>query len=392
MSASLKIAIIAACPFPLARGTPVRILRMAEALADRGHEVHVATYHLGTGVVSPQVKLHRIRELAWYQKLSPGPTYRKLAFVDPILTHLVRGLLRRHRFDIIHGHHYEGLLVGAAARVGTGVPLVYDAHTLLMSELPFYSLGLPYGIKRGLGRWMDGWMPRLADHTVCVTDTIRNKLVADAGYTPSRVSVITNGVEYEHFDPDAHPTAAMTAGGSFIFTGNLAEYQGIDLMLKAFAAALPRIPAARLRIASDSSFEPYEALARDLGIRQQIDVISSPAFSELPGLLAASNVAINPRVDCDGVPVKLLNYMASGRPVVSFVSSAPGVVHERTGWLVESGNVSALADGMVTLLQNPALARSIGRAARQYVAENCRWQVVAERCETLYCNLIEARK
>ena len=392
MSASLKIAIIAACPFPLARGTPVRILRMAEALAGRGHEVHVATYHLGTGVVSPRVNLHRIRELAWYQKLSPGPTYRKLAFVDPILTRLVRGLLQQHRFDVIHGHHYEGLLVGAAARVGTGVPLVYDAHTLLMSELPFYSLGLPYGIKRGLGRWMDGWMPRLADHTVCVTDTIRNKLVADAGYTPSRVSVITNGVEYEHFDPDVHPTAAVAAGGSFIFTGNLAEYQGIDLMLKAFAAALPRIPAARLRIASDSSFEPYEALARDLGIRQRIDVISSPAFSELPGLLAASDVAINPRVDCDGVPVKLLNYMASGRPVVSFVSSAPGVVHERTGWLVESGNVSALADGMVTLLQNPELAQSIGRAARQYVAENCRWQVVAERCETLYRNLIEARK
>jgi len=392
MTAPLRIALVAACPFPLARGTPVRILRMAEALAERGHEVHVATYHLGTGPVSPRVKLHRIRELSWYQKLSPGPTYRKLAFVDPILTRLLRGLLREQRFDVIHGHHYEGLLVGAAARVGTGVPLVYDAHTLLMSELPFYSLGLPYGVKRGMGRWMDGWMPRLADHTVCVTDTIRNKLVHDAGIAPSRVSVITNGVEYEHFDPDAQPPAVATTGGSLIFTGNLAEYQGIDMMLKAFAAALPRVPAARLRIASDSSFEPYEAMARELGIRQQIDIISSPAFHDLPGLLLASDVAVNPRVDCDGVPVKLLNYMASGRPVVSFASSAPGVVHQRTGWLAESGNVSALADGMVTLLQNPELAQGIGRAARQYVAENCRWQVVAERCETLYRSLIEARK
>ena len=42
----MRIAIVAACPFPLPRGTPVRILRMAEALADRGHEVHVVTYHL----------------------------------------------------------------------------------------------------------------------------------------------------------------------------------------------------------------------------------------------------------------------------------------------------------------------------------------------------------
>ena len=72
-------------------------------------------------------------------------------------------------------------------------------------------------------------MPRLADHTVCVTETIRNKLVAEAGFTPSRASVITNGVEYEHFDPDAHPPAVATTGGSLIFTGNLAEYQGIDI-------------------------------------------------------------------------------------------------------------------------------------------------------------------
>ena len=128
MTAPLRIAIVAACPFPLARGTPVRILRMAEALAERGHEVHVATYHLGNGPVSPRVKLHRIRDLAWYQKLSPGPTQRKPARGVAHRLRLVRGLLREHRFDVIHGHHYEGLLVGAAARVGTGVPLVYDAH------------------------------------------------------------------------------------------------------------------------------------------------------------------------------------------------------------------------------------------------------------------------
>jgi len=391
MTAPLKIAVVAACPFPLARGTPVRILRMAEALAERGHEVHVAAYHLGSGPVSARVHLHRIRDVSWYRRLAPGPTYSKLAVIDPILARLVRRLLKQHKFDVIHGHHYEGLLVGASARVGTGVPLVYDAHTLLMSELPFYPLGLSQGVKRAIGTWMDAWMPRLADHTVCVTQTIRDKLVGDARFDPARVSVISNGVEYEHFDPTAHPAPRPGDNRTLIFTGNLAEYQGIDLMLKAFATALLRVPDARLRIASESSFEPYEGLARELGIRDRIDLISSPTFQQLPGLLAASDVAVNPRVDCDGIPVKLLNYMASARPVVSFTSSAPGVEHARTGWLAESGNVSALADGMVTLLDDSALARRIGQAARQYVRDNCRWQVVAERCESLYRSLLEAR-
>ncbi len=388
----LRIAIVAACPFPLARGTPVRILRMAEALAARGNEVHVITYHLGSGPVDPAVQVHRTRNLSFYQKLSPGPTYGKLAFVDPLLALKLRDVLGAHRFDVIHAHHYEGLLVSAAARVGRRVPLVYDAHMLLMSELPFYSLGLPYAVKRSMGAWMDGWMPRLADHTVCVTETIRDKLVGRGGMDPKRLSVISNGVEFEHFDPARYPSASPDARPTLIFTGNLAEYQGIDLMLMAFGKAVARIPEARLRIASDSSFEPYEALARELGIRQQVDIIPSPGFADLPELLAGSSVAVNPRIDCDGIPVKLLNYMASGRAVVSFDSSAPGVVHGQTGWLAASGDTSALANGMVSLLTQPVMARALGEASRKYVAENCRWSIVAERCEAVYDRLLEGRK
>ncbi len=387
---SLRVAVVAACPFPLARGTPVRILRMAEALAGRGHEVHVVTYHLGSGAVSPAVRVHRIRDLGFYRRLSPGPSYRKLLLVDPFLVSLLRRLLREWPFDVIHAHHYEGVLVGALARRGRPVPMVYDAHTLLMSELPFYPLGLPAGVKRAAGVWMDRHLPRLADHTVCVTETIRDKLIGRAGMDPQRVSVITNGVEFEHFNSPLPAPPTEDRPPTLVFTGNLAEYQGIDLMLKAFQRVLRRVPGARLVVASDTAFDPYEALANELGIRRQIDIVRSPSFKDLPALLAAGDVALNPRVDCDGIPVKLLNYMAAGRPVVSFESSAPGVVHARTGWLAASGDIQAFADGIVALLNDRALATRLGDAARSYVSENCRWPIVAERCETLYRRMIEA--
>lgn len=387
---SMKIAVVAACPLPLARGTPIRILRLAEALAARGHEIHVATYHLGSGPVGQGVQLHRIDDIPTYRKMSPGPTYGKLLRVDPRLTRLLRRLLRESRFDIIHAHHYEGLLVGAAARRGLQLPLVYDAHTLLMSELPYYSLGLPTSIKRSLGRWMDGWTPRLADHTVCVTDTIRDKLVGGAGMDPDKVSVVANGVEVEHFDPTGLDTRSPGHQRCLIFTGNLAEYQGIDLMLRAFGEVAPKVDDVRLKIVSASPFGPYEALARELGIRDRIDIVKETGFSELPQLLAAADIALNPRVDCDGVPVKLLNYMAAARPVVSFDSSAPGVVHGRTGWLAESGNVSAFAAGVIALLNDPQVACEIGRAARAYVVRHCSWSTAAERCEELYGRLTAA--
>jgi glycosyltransferase involved in cell wall biosynthesis len=383
----LRIAVVAACPFPLPRGTPIRILRLSEALAARGHEVHIATYHLGSGPVAPAIGVHRIDDVRSYQKLSPGPTYGKLMRVDPKLGRLLRRLLRSRQFDVIHAHHYEGLLVSAAARAGSGVPLIYDAHTLLASELPFYSLGIPKEVMRRLGRRMDGWMPRLAEHAVCVTETIRDKLVRDLRLDSSRVSVVANGVEVEHFDPATVTAPVVRPGRSVMFTGNLAEYQGIDLMLMAFQFASRHVEDARLVIVTDSPFTPYESLARQLGIRDRIDIVPSPSFDALPRLLVGANVAVNPRTDCDGVPVKLLNYMAAARAVVSFDGSAPGVEHGRTGWLAPSGDVEALGQGIVELLQQPERARAIGAAAREYIVRHCSWDMAAQRCEDVYRQL-----
>jgi glycosyltransferase involved in cell wall biosynthesis len=390
VSSRLRILVVAACPLPIARGTPVRILRLAETLVARGHDVEVATYHLGEGPVAPGLKLRRIDDIPSYTRMAPGPSYRKLVVVDPKLRRLVRQLLAAGRFDVIHAHHFEGLLVSAGLK--KAAPIVYDAHTMLASELAYYPLGLPSGLKRFAGRVLDRWIPKLAHHTVTVTETIRDKLIAECGMSPERVTVVPNGVEVDHFDPAAQPPRAPRDHRAVIFTGNLAEYQGIDHLLRAFARAAKQVPDVRLRIASDSAFAPYEALARQLGIRDRIDLIVSPTFAQLPRLLSDADIAVNPRVECDGVPVKLLNYMAAARPVVSFDRSAPGVVHGETAWLAPGGDDDALGDGMLALLNDPGLATRIGQAARQHVLERSSWDRSAGICEDVYARLLSARR
>ena len=107
---------VAACPFPHPRGTPIRILRMAEALAARGHEIHVVTYHLGSSHLSARLRIHRTRTLASYRHVAPGPTYEKLLILDPLLAAKLVEVIRRFSIDLVHAHHYEGLLVAAGAR------------------------------------------------------------------------------------------------------------------------------------------------------------------------------------------------------------------------------------------------------------------------------------
>lgn len=383
----LTVAFVAACPVPLARGTPVRIVRMAESLARRGHHVHLVAYHLGLGEISDQVQVHRTPQVPTYTKLSPGPSYQKLLVMDPVLTLTLRRVLRRHRFDIIHAHHYEGLLVAKAAALGSQLPLVYDAHTLLASELPTYGLGLPLRWKQSLGRRLDRKLPRLADHIISVTQKIKERMQSSIDIPDSRISVISNGVELELFDAQEEPVRSPQAPKNVTFSGNMATYQGIDILLAAFAKILAVRSDIRLVIATESSFEPYEALARELGVRQSIDLVTGD-FRQVPSILAAADLTVSPRVDCDGIPMKILNYMAAARPVVAFRGSAPGLTHGRTAWLVDDGDVSAFADGIMTLVDDVELAKRIGNQARSYVKSNHSWDLVAAETERTYRHIL----
>lgn len=387
----LTVAVVAACPFPAPRGTPIRIQRLAEAVAARGHRVHVVTYHYGSGETAPELTTHRTPRVTTYHKLAPGPTYVKLALLDPLLVLKLRRILRRYPVDVIHAHHFEGLLVAQAARLGTSIPLVFDAHTLLMSELPFYRLGLPLRAKRFIAAAFDRHLPVMADHVVTVTDRIRERLLQLRAVSEDGVTVVRNGADLHLFKQHSSGRGkGTTASPTLIFTGNLAPYQGIDLMLMAFRKVLDRRRDVRLTIVTDSSFDQYDALARDLGIRNSIDVMQA-SFEEVPEQLATATVAMNPRTECDGIPVKLLNYMAAGKPVVSFAGSAPGVRHGESGWLVPDGDIDGFAEGALTLIRNGELADALGSGARRFVEAQHNWDRSAEVIEKIFRRLIARR-
>jgi glycosyltransferase involved in cell wall biosynthesis len=373
---------IAACPFPWPRGTPIRIHRIAEAVARRGHAVHVVTYHLGEDLANPPFVVHRIRDVPGYRRTDPGPTVRKLFQLDPMLAGLLRRLHREIRFDVVHAHHYEGLLV--ASHAVRGIPIVYDAHTLLASELPTYPLGVPRGWIQGLAPWLDRHLPRRADRVIAVSEAIRRALTTLGASATERTHVIPNGVECEHFTVERGTTPD---GCTVIFTGNLAPYQGVNLMLEAFALLYARRADVRLMIVTDSPFTPFEPLAQRLGVLAAVD-LRRATFPEQPALLAAATVAVNPRIRCDGIPQKLLNYMAAGMPIVSFEGSAGPLRHEVTGLCVPDAATAAMADALERLLTDRALARTLGDAARDQARREFSWDQVAARVEGVYRDAI----
>jgi glycosyltransferase involved in cell wall biosynthesis len=382
----MKIAMVAACPFLSPRGTPIRVHRMAEALGRRGHDVHVVTYHLGDPVRTPHITVHRIAGPANYTRAAPGPTLTKLALLDPLLARKLRSVLRGGHFDVIHAHHYEGMLCGLLARRRQAPPLVFDVHTLLESELPSYSTTGRALIKR-IGRVLDRLLPAHADHVIAVSEDMRRELERLGRVSRSQLSVISNGVEADHFCSDtAEPVPNL-----IVFAGNLAPYQGIDLLLRTFARVRQEVPAARLRLLTDGDFNPLRPLAEMLGIASDIEVMAVD-YAALPQALGAATVLVNPRPVCSGVPQKLFNYMASARPVASFAASSALLEHEKTGLIVSDGDTAAFAAAIVRLMRDPALAARLGEGARLLVSKHHSWDQVAARVEQVYaCVLARTR-
>jgi glycosyltransferase involved in cell wall biosynthesis len=220
---------------------------MAEALGRRGHDVHVVTYHLGDAVRATNVTVHRIAGPASYTRAAPGPTFTKLVWLDPLLALKLRSVLAGAHFDLIHAHHYEGMLCGLLARRGHAPPLVFDVHTLLESELPSYSVVGRALIKR-IGRALDRRLPAQADHVIAVSEDMRQELERLGKVSRSKISVISNGVEADHFYSDA----ADPVDKVIVYAGNLAPYQGIELLLRAFARVRQDEPAHRWGLQPDA--------------------------------------------------------------------------------------------------------------------------------------------
>ena len=384
---SFRIAMVAACPFPAPRGTPIRIYRIAEMLALRGHTVDVFTYHLGERSTQQPFNVHRISRIPTYKKLDPGPSYQKLLIMDPLLTAKVTWGIKSRRYDIVHAHHFEGLLAALPGSSMFSTPIVFDVHTLLESELPAYELGLPKRWLSRIGRSLDRRLPPMSDHIIAVSEQIRERLLEHGAVSADRISLIPNGIE-SFFLSCRRPRPLASEGDAtyLVYAGNLATYQGIELLLKAFADAHSTKPELRLLMLTDSGLSNYESLARELGIREYIDV-ANPGPEELVTILSEASVAANPRSTCSGLPQKLLNYMAAGCPIVSCEGSGAHIDNGTTGLLVENENVAAFSQAILRLLDDPVLARRLGGNAKAYVRENLSWEKTAECIEEVYDKL-----
>jgi len=385
-----SIAMIAPCPFPANYGTPGAIREMCETLSTRGHRVHVVTYPFGENLPVGSAKVWR----SWYwrkqDRLHAGPSCKKL-LLDLFLLLTVCRVIRSQRIDVIHGHNYEGVLIGFVAKLITGKPLIYNAVNLMADELPSYHFIKPAFLAAPIARFLDLVVAKLPDYFIAVTNELQRSLIG-LGAPAERIRFVACGVKGRMFDKGDPVTlrARYEIGQRpvVMYTGINSPFQRIDHLLRAFRLTLQEEPTALLMVVSPLKHDPDVAanrqMAESLGISQSVRWIEGQTLAELPDYLAMATVAVISRPEVPGHPIKLLNYMAAAKPIVCFEGAAKGVRHMQEAYVVCDHDWQTLGFGILTLMRDPELAARLGKRAKQMVLRDFDWARLCRKIEDVY--------
>jgi glycosyltransferase involved in cell wall biosynthesis len=386
---------VAACPFPANHGSAASIREMSDTLSQMGHAVHIVTYRTGQKDIAVRyAKVHRTGSFRPETNAKVGPSPEK--FVEDVaLLRLLRRVIQREGIDIIHAHNYEGALIGVLAKWITRRPLLYNAVNLMSDELAGYRFIRPAWLASAIARALDWFIPIFPDHITAVSPELKQWFVK-GGIPERKVDMIPAGIVpgmFDNADPEKiRRRHEIDARPIVMYTGVLNAFQRLDYLLRAFAVVSKQLPDVLLvmvsPLVSESHEREHKKLANRLGISRSIMWIAPHALEDLPSYLALADVTVISRPECPGHPVKLLNYMLAGKPIVCFEGAAKGLRHLHDALIVPDCDCEALGNGIVTLLKDRELAARLGANARTTVLTNFDWQIICQKIEHIYDRLL----
>ncbi|MFV2067831.1 MAG: glycosyltransferase [Pirellulales bacterium] len=292
-------------------------------------------------------------------------------------------LLRAARPDVIHTHQIGTLFyVGPAARRAGISAIVHTEH------------GSEYN-----GRWKTRWLARLAarhaERFFCVSDDTVQHVLGHRVVAKCKVDVIHNGIDVDLFESAcserepirrdlAIPSAALVIGT----VGRLSEIKRQDLLVRAFAGVLKRIPDAHLLLVGDGpKREDLLALSTALGLGEQVHFAGYRADRQR--CLAAMDLfALSS--DSEGTPLALLEAWATHLPVVATaVGGLPELVEDgKTGVLVPPGDPKSLTEAFTHLLSDETLRTALAEAGHATVRARFTLRAMADRYAQEYRTLL----
>jgi len=318
----------------------------------------------GDGVLSgASGVLARLLGLGWRMdsKRAHGAVGRRLPV--RLYARSMAQFLRRSRVDVV------------LAEYGTTAVEIMEACSISGTPLVVHFHGYDAYQDQALERLSDAYkrLFRVASRIVAVSQDMRQHLVG-IGAPPNRIICNPCGVDVCRFrgaDPRAVPPL-------FLALGRFVQKKGPLLTVQAFSLVHSEEPDSRLVMLGDGpQHSECVSLAQRLGIDQNVVFPGSVDYSDVAGWMRRARCFVQHSMrasdgDSEGTPVAVLEASSCGLPVVSTKHGGivDAVLEGQSGFLVDEGDVDAMAARMLRFAREPELAATMGEVGRGHMKDN----------------------
>ena len=382
---AMRILLLAPHPFYQERGTPIAVDLLLRVLSGRGAIVDVLTYAEGIGRTYPGVTIHRIAPRRLTRGMRPGFSLKKL-IADAQMLPRALAMAQHTRYDAVHAVE-EAVFIAMLIKRCYRIPYVFDVDSCMPRQVankkPLLRVLLPLmlRIERAAFRHALAVAPMCEDfaQSARAAGAEEIHILRDPSLLPDTQTA-----------PAAIKDILNIQGLRFLYIGNLENYQGIDLLLRAFAEFKPAAHNAHLVIVGGTpdDIQRYSQLAGHLGIAARTHFTGPKPVAEMPAMFDAADILTSPRTQGTNTPMKIYSYMDSGKPILATrLPTHTQVLNDTLALLVEP-NATAYADGMRQLAEKPELRAQLAHQAKDVCREKYSFAAFSRAVNTLY-NAVE---
>ena len=368
-------------------GPAIQAITLTRLLEPRGYRTRLVRGREGPTEGSMDYlarELGVVPTLIGSMRRDPGPS-------DLVALWKLVSILRRDRPHVVHTHAAKA---GTLGRLAALIAFRRRDRPVLVHTFHGHSLsGYFSGRTAAVYRQIERWLARRTDVLVAVSAEVRDDLVRLGVSASERFAVVPLGFDLTPFLDDAERAERRTAlrarwgiGADeelITLVARLVPIKRVDRFLRV-AELLTGRPRARFVVVGDG--ELREQLAASAAARALGDRLVWAGFRrDMPDVCFASDV-IMLTSDNEGTPVSLIEAQAAGVPVVGTdVGGVRSAVKDgETGMLAARDDVPGLASAVAAILDDRALAASLGRSGRRHASESFALQRLINDLDHLY--------
>ncbi|MDD4873553.1 MAG: glycosyltransferase family 4 protein [Dehalococcoidales bacterium] len=370
----MKIALVSPYDFSYPGGVVNHILALEKQLTGMGHDVRIIA------PTSKEVTSENSRYLN-IGKARPVPT-RGTTTRIAISLHLapqIKEVLEREKFDIIHLHEpFMPMLCSAVLRFSHTVNIgTFHAATNRVG----YNWGWPVSTLM-LKRRSRKVMGRIA--------VSKTAMEYAQKHVPGDYTIIPNGIDLDHFNPDVKPIEKYCDGKlNILFVGRLEKRKGVKYLLKAYQQIKEEFPDSRLIITGPGTVL-RDRFERDVkkNCVQDVVFLGNIPLEDLPRYYKTADVFCAPAIGQESFGIILLEAMAVGTPIIAtnIDGYASVLTNGREGLLVPPKNDIELANALRKILSDKTLRSEMG-ARGILTSHEYDWRKVARRINDFYLEI-----